>query len=42
MIKEFIRQVIESSWDKSPKLILSNNNQLIKIKNSIYIDKTIT
>ncbi|HMT02638.1 MAG TPA: tRNA lysidine(34) synthetase TilS [Burkholderiales bacterium] len=39
MIKEFIRQVIESSWDKSPKLLLSNNYELIKIKNFIHIGK---
>lgn len=37
MIKEFTRQAIQSSWDKSPKLLLTNNSNLIKQKNDIYI-----
>lgn len=40
-INEFIRQALESKWDKEPSLLLNQKYQLVKIKNLIKIKESV-
>ena len=41
-IQEFIRQALDSKWDREPSLTLNNNSQLIKNKNLIKIKEVVS